>query len=397
MKKAKARSTNSRGTTQARASRINSIRNNRRALAKRMKRVKDTKVLTRAARIKVRKVVRHFLYKRWVRNLLFKLHNISLPGHKGVPIYYVLSYFFMNSFSVSLTQRAKALAYSFIAAVPPLLIFIFSLVAFLPLEGVQRELLTGLDGIVPDKFYAIVSETINDVMSHKHTTLLSLGFIGSIILAANGINGFILSLNFANKSIEKRPFFRRFLLCIALAFVLYILLVLVLILLVGHKHVMWYFLVHDIIPMSTFGSIIFHTVRWLLLSMATLTAISLVYYWAPVKKQRISFFSPGAVLATGMFFVLTWGFSIYIDNFSRYNLLYGSIGTLLLLMIWIYFSCIVLLVGYELNISIYNNTLQGNSRKVKRELKDRIHIFKDDNTEKSRESGAKRQRRKGKV
>ena len=160
---------------------------------------------------------------------------------------------------------------------------------------------------------------------------------------------------------------------------------------------MWYFLVHDIIPMSTFGSIIFHTVRWLLLSMATLTAISLVYYWAPVKKQRISFFSPGAVLATGMFFVLTWGFSIYIDNFSRYNLLYGSIGTLLLLMIWIYFSCIVLLVGYELNISIYNNTLQGNSRKVKRELKDRIHIFKDDNTEKSRESGAKRQRRKGKV
>ena len=397
MKKAKARSTNSRDVVQARAARIKSIRINRQVLAKSMKNVRAPKVLVRASKIKARKMARHILYKRWVRELLYKLHKISLPGHKGVPIYQVLSYFFTSSFNASLTQRAKGLAYSFIAAVPPLLIFIFSLVAFLPLAGVQRELLTGLDGIVPDKFYAIVSETINDVMSHKHTTLLSLGFIGSIILAANGINGFILSLNFANKSIEKRPFFRRFFLCIALAFVLYILLVLVLILLVGHKHVMWYFLVHNIIPLSTFGAILFHTVRWLLLSMATLTAISLVYYWAPVKKQRIGFFSPGALLATGMFFLLTWGFSIYIDNFSRYNLLYGSIGTLLLLMIWIYFSCIVLLVGYELNISIYNGTLEGNSRRSKRELKDRIHIFKDDNTEKSRKGGADRKHRQREV
>ena len=388
MKKAKAR---------ARASRIKSIRINRQALAKGLKHVKDPKVLFRASKLKARHMTRRLLYKRWVRELLYKLHNVSLPGHKGVPIYHVLSYFFTSSFNASLTQRAKGLAYSFIAAVPPLLIFIFSLVAFLPLAGVQRELLTGLDGIVPDKFYDVVSETINDVMSHKHTTLLSLGFIGSIILAANGINGFILSLNFANKSLEKRPFFRRFFLCIALAFVLYLILVLVLIFLVGHKHVMWYCLVHNIIPFSTFGAIVFHTGRWLLLTMATLTAISIVYYWAPVKKQRIGFFSPGAVLATGMFFVLTWGFSLYIDNFSRYNLLYGSIGTLLLLMIWIYFSCIVLLVGYELNISIYNGTLQGNSRRSKRELKDRIHIFKDDNTEESRKGGAKRKHRARKV
>lgn len=385
------------GKVRARTSRIRSLRINRQVLAKSMKRVKDPKVLVRASKMKARQVARHILYKRWVRELLYKLHNISLPGHKGVPIYHVLSYFLTSSFNASLTQRAKGLAYSFIAAVPPLLIFIFSLVAFLPLAGVQRELLTGLDGIVPDKFYSLVSETINDVMSHKHTTLLSLGFIGSIILAANGINGFILSLNFANKSLEKRPFYRQFFLCVALAFVLYLLLVLVLIFLVGHKHVMGYLLVHNIIPLSTFGSILFHTVRWLLLSLATLTAISIVYYWAPVKKQRISFFSPGAVLATGMFFVLTWGFSVYIDNFSRYNLLYGSIGTLLLLMIWIYFSCIVLLVGYELNISIYNGTLEGNSRRSKRELKERIQIFKDDNTEKSRESGAERKHRKGKV
>jgi uncharacterized BrkB/YihY/UPF0761 family membrane protein len=89
-----------------------------------------------------------------------------------------------------------------------------------------------------------------------------------------------------------------------------------------------------------------------------------------------------------MFFVLSWGFSLYINNFSRYNLLYGSIGTLLLLMLWVYFSCIVLLVGYELNISIYNGSLLVKNRAAKRELKERIQIFKDDNTKESRESGA---------
>jgi membrane protein len=359
--------------------------------------MKKPKVWIRAARVWARKKGRKLLYKRWVREVLYKLYNVALPGHKGVPIYHVLSYFVTSSFNASLTQRAKGLAYSFIAAIPPLMIFIFSLIAFLPFDGIQNELLTGLADIIPEKIFTPISNTINDVMGRKHSTLLSIGFIGSIIMAANGMNGFIISLNFANHSIEKRPFLQRFLICIALVFVLYILLVLVLLLLIGHKHVMWYFLIHDIIPLSTFGSIVFHTGRWLLLTLATLTAFSLIYYWAPVKKQRISFFSPGAILATGMFFLLTWGFSVYIDNFSRYNLLYGSIGTLLLLMIWIYFSCIVLLVGYELNISIYNGTLRGKSRKSKRELKGRIQIFNNDHTEKPRKSGAERRHHKRKV
>ena len=347
------------------------------------------KVFVRMLRMKLKQFWRHLLYKRWVRVILYYLHNISVPGSKGVPIYYVLSYFFISSFNSSLTDRAKGLAYSFIAALPPLLIFFFSLVAYFPVDGIQNELLTSLGGIIPEGIFTPISNTINDIMGHKHSTLLSIGFITSIILAANGMNGFIVSLNFANHSVEKRPFLQRFLICIGLVFIMYILIVLVLCLLLGHKHIMWYFLVHNIIPMSTFGAILFHTVRWLLLIVATLTAISVIYYWAPVKKQRVGFFSPGSVVATGMFFVLTWGFGLYINNFSNYNLLYGSIGTLLLLMLWIYFSCIVLLVGYELNISIYNGTLRVKNRKAKRELKDRIQIFSNDNTKEPRKSGVK--------
>ena len=350
------------------------------------------KVWLRMLRMKSKQWGRHLLYKRPVRLLLYYAYNVSLPGGKKVPIYHVLSYFLVSSFGGGgiITQHAKALAYSFLAAMPPLLIFFFSLVAYFPVDGLQDELLANLDGFLPEKIMGPISETINDIMGHKHSTLLSIGFITSIILAANGMNGFILSLNFADRSIERRPFFRRFLICIALVFILYFLVVLVLCLLIGHKQLLHLIFSQGWLSDTKANTLMFNIGRWVLLSLAALTAISIIYYWAPVKKQRVGFFSPGSVLSTGMFFVLTWGFSVYINNFSRYNLLYGSIGTLLLLMLWVYFSCIVLLVGYELNISIYNGSLLVKNRAAKRELKERIQIFKDDNTKESRESGAKR-------
>ncbi|MGX8713219.1 MAG: YihY/virulence factor BrkB family protein [bacterium] len=342
------------------------------------------KVLIRALRLRAKSYGRHLMYKRKVRETLYFLHHFSLPGSKGVPLYDVLSYFLVGIFNGGLAQRAKGLAYSFLAALPPLLICIFSLIAYLPVDGLQDELLNGLGEIIPEKIFGPLSSTINDIMGHKHTTLLSIGFITSILLAANGMNGFILSLNFANQTIEKRPFFQRFLLCVLMVFVMYIIVVLVLALIIGNKYLLQLIFSQGWLNETRGNALMFNIGRWILLSLATLFAVAFLYYMAPAKRQRVGFFSAGAVLATGMFFVLTWGFGIYLNNFNRYNLLYGSIGTLLVLMLWIYFSCIVLLVGYELNISIYNGSLHQKNRAAKREFKDRIQIFKDDNTKESR-------------
>lgn len=346
------------------------------------------KVWTRMMRLKAKSFGRHLMYKRWVRETLYFTHHFSLPGSKGVPLYDVLSYFLVGIVNGGLAQRAKGLAYSFLAALPPLMICIFSLIAFFPVDGLQDELLNGLGEIVPEKIMGPLSSTINDIMGHKHTTLLSLGFIVSILLAANGMNGFILSLNFANQSIEKRPFLQRFLLCVLMVFVLYFIVVLVLTLIIGNKYLLHLIFSQGWLSDTKANTLMFNIGRWLLLSLATLFAVAFIYYFAPAKRQRVGFFSAGSVLATGMFFILTWGFGIYLNNFNRYNLLYGSIGTLLLLMLWIYFSCIVLLVGYELNTSIYNGTLRKKNRIAQKEFRDRIQIFKDDNTKESRESGA---------
>lgn len=351
------------------------------------------KVWIRMIRLKAKSYRRHILYRRWVRESLHYTFNVPFPGSKkydrdGVSIYNVLSYFLISVFGGSLAPRSKGLAFSFLMALPPLMIFVFSLIAYFPVDGLQNELLSGLDGIIPAKILSPVSDTINDVMGHKHSTLLSIGFISSVFLAANGMYGIIQSLNFTNSSVENRSFFTRFLICIALVFILYLLIVLVLCLLIGHKLLLQFLISQGILTDSSFSTLVFNIVRWVLLSLATLFALSLIYWWAPVKQYRVGFFSPGSVIATGMFFLLTWGLGVYLNNFSRYNLLYGSIGTLLMLMLWIYFSCIVLLVGYELNASICNGSLRSKNRIAKKELKDRIQIFKDDNTKEPRESGA---------
>jgi len=336
---------------------------------------------------KVQKFLRRLLYWRPVRSTLYFLQHFSLAGSKGVPLYDVLRFFLVGIFNGDLNQRAKGLAYSFMTALPPLLIFFFTLVAYFPVDGLQDELLGELGTIIPAKVMGPLTNTVNDVMGHRHSTLLSIGFVSSIILAANGLMGVISSLNFANRTIEKRPYVQRYLLCIALVFVIYVLVVLTVALLMGHKLLLQLIYVQGWLNDTKTNTILFNIGRWVLIVFAILVAVSLIYYWAPAKKQRVGFFSAGSVLATGMFLVLSWALGIYLGNFSRYNLLYGSIGTLLMVMFWIYFNCIVLLVGYELNISIYNGTLIKKNRDSRREFRQRIQNLHNDNTEEPRESG----------
>ena len=345
------------------------------------------KAYKRLGTSKLRQLLRHLLYKRQVRSTLYFLQHFALPGNKGVPVYDVLRYFLVGIFNGDLNQRAKGLAYSFLSALPPLLIFFFTLVAYFPVDGLQDELLMQLGGIIPEKIMSPLAGTINDVMGHRHSTLLSIGFVSSILLAANGLMGVITSLNFANRSIEKRPYMQRYLLSVAMVFVLYVLIVLTLALLIGHKLFLQLIFAQGWLTDTKANTLMFNVGRLLLLTFAILTAVSIIYYWAPVKKQRVGFFSAGSVLATGMFLVLSWGLSLYINNFNNYNLVYGSIGTLLLLMFWVRFNCIVLLVGYELNISIYNGSITKKNRDNRREIRQRIQSLRNDNTERTWKSG----------
>ena len=294
-----------------------------------------------------------------MREFIHWLKHLVLPGCKGVAMWALLSEFFRGISNGQLWQRAKGLAYSFLMAIPPLLIFMFTLIAYLPVQGAQESLLEELHGLVPQSIYAWVEPTIIDVMSHRHTSLLSIGFVASILLAANGMHGMLMSFNYANVGItEERPLWMRYAVCLMLVFLLYALIILVLLLQVGYKYILGWLITHGVVQITPFTRFIFSFIRWVFLAFVALVVIGSIYYWAPAKKQRVGFFSIGAVLATVLLFGLTWGFQVYLDNFNQYNILYGSIGTLLLIMLWIFLNCLVLLVGYEINVAI----LQGRLR-----------------------------------
>ena len=141
-------------------------------------------------------------HSRTVRKSRIMVHRISMPRGQGVPLYDIAVYLWRGIFNGNLWRASKGLAFSFLTALPPLLIFIFTLIAFLPFDGLQDELLYELQLIVPEKIYGPIANTINDVMGHKHTSLLSIGSALSVIFAANGL--YSMMAYFTDRHTEQR-------------------------------------------------------------------------------------------------------------------------------------------------------------------------------------------------
>lgn len=281
--------------------------------------------------------------------------TVSIIGYSGVPVSEVLYYFRAGIGQGKVWQRAKGLSYSLLMALPPLMIFLFTLVAYFPLQEVQVELQNQLQGLIPSTFLDRVTYAMDDVIMHKHGSLMSIGFIASVILATNGMYGCLMSMNYAHNMVKRSGFFVRYAFSMLLVFLLFLLLTAAMGLLVGYKVLLRYLLGQGIIAETKLSMFVLSFGRWVILIFLTLLVLTILYRFAigdRTQRKKLRFFSIGSMIATGLFFILTWGFQIYLNNFNQFNLLYGSIGTLLMVMIWIFANCYVLLVGYEVNISM---------------------------------------------
>mgnify|MGYP002625331524 FL=1 len=298
------------------------------------------------------------IYERFTSgNVLGFLHRFHVPGVKTVSWDNVLRLFLREIFSGDTTQRAKSLSFSFMMSFPPMLVFLMTLIAYFPVDGLQNEFLNNLATIIPPKVAEPVKATINDIMGHRRSGLQVVAFLSSLILAANGL--FSLFRTFRNPKVEAatRPWIVRYFMSFALVLVLYILIIMVLFLMMEYHRFLGVLTDRGVIRWSESVRRFVGVARWVVLFLFTMMATNMIYYtidfyWMKNKSSRMRFFSIGAVMTTIMFFIYTSLFELYIDNFNNYNILYGSIGTLLVLFLWIYFSCQMLLVGYELNRTI---------------------------------------------
>jgi len=279
------------------------------------------------------------------------LRKIVLPGFDGLSLFSVLRFFFKGLFEGRLTLRASAISFDFFLALFPSILFFFTIIPFIPIKGFQPELLLTLEDIIPTTLWTHVSSTLEDIIIRPRSDLLSLGFILALIFSTNGINSIIEGFNSTFHDMESRSWLKQRLVALFLVFVISILVILAVTLQIVGSFVMK-FLVAEGLLTNDFTIIIIQIVRWILVVATFLFAISFLYYFAPARKGAFRFISAGSTLATALMILTTYGFNFYIENFNRYNALYGSIGTLLVFLLWVYFNSNILLIGFELNASI---------------------------------------------
>jgi membrane protein len=279
------------------------------------------------------------------------LRRIVLPGFDGLPLFSVLQFFFKGLFEGRLTLRASAISFDFFLALFPSILFFFTIIPFVPIAGFQPELLLTMEDVIPSTLWTHVSSTLEDIITRPRSDLLSLGFILALVFSTNGINSIIEGFNSTYHSMESRSWLKQRLVALFLVFVISFLIILAVSLQVVGSFVMK-FLVAEGLLTNNFTIIIIQIVRWFLVIATFLFTISFLYYFAPARKGSFRFISAGSTFATLLMILTTYGFNFYIENFNRYNALYGSIGTLLVFLLWVYFNSNILLIGFELNASI---------------------------------------------
>jgi Predicted membrane protein len=304
------------------------------------------------------KYIRRLLYWRPVRKTLHFSRLIIMPGFQGVPVFDAIYFFCNGLMKGALNQRAAALAFHFFLALFPMLLFFFTLLPYIPIDSLYLQLYDFLYTILPANIYDLVESTIDGILIKKHGGLMSIGFISSVYVASSGINAMILSFNSSSHNLEKRPWWKRRMLSIALVFALGISIILSFVLIVGSRAAFSFLQTSGIIEQH-YVFVLLKIVKWTLLVSMVYIMFVILYYYAPTNKENFKFFSAGASLATAMFLLATGGFNLYIKYFSHYNALYGSIGALIIFMLWIYMVSFILLIGFEFNASIAQAISEG--------------------------------------
>lgn len=279
--------------------------------------------------------------------LIDPLKKITLPGLGGVPLWEVLLFLYAKMVNEAITVRAAAIAYNFFISLFPGLIFIFTLIPYIHLKDLQIQILAFLGDFLPSSAFQTIESTLKDILLHRRGGLLSFGLITALYFASNGIKSMLYAFHPTNKV----KYWKRIIIANFLTLLLSVLVILSLIIIIGGS-----FMIHYLNKIHFFNSawvmILIAGFRYATLIALSITAISVLYYAGAKKGERFRMYSPGAFLSTFFIALTSYGFGYYVEHFGRYNRFYGSLGTIIILLIWFYMNSLVLLAGFDFNQSV---------------------------------------------
>jgi len=287
-------------------------------------------------------------FKIW-RKFASILDKIIVGKHR-TSLYDLLKIFLVSLTKDDILERAKAITYNFTLAIFPGIIFLFTLIPYIPIPNLGDTIMLffeELDLVMIEQ----VRSTVEDIVSRPRGDLLSFGFIFTMFLATNGMLSLITNFNFFYKTKHTRGFFKNYVVAFVLTILLILILTLAMGLLIGGQIVLDFLLDIGILNQD-FLFILIITLRFIILFIIFQLMISIIYYLGPSVEERWHFMNTGSVIATLLSIGASYMFSYYLTNFASYNKFYGSIGAVIAFMIWLYVLSVILLLGFVINVTI---------------------------------------------
>jgi membrane protein len=293
---------------------------------------------------------------------------MSLPALSGVRVWLrnhnpfdskVISWYdFLNKMidKVSgndLSERSAAVAFNLFLAIFPAIIFLFTLIPYIPIDNLQNEIMQLLRRVIPEGTFDRVDTTIRDIISRPQSGVLSFGFLATVYAATNGMVALMNAFHTSNETPDRRGFFKLRLIALGLTASLGVAIILAIVVLLVGGIVTDYLLqfgVFDNVLVANLLSI----ARYVLVFFVFVGVVSIIYKFGPDVNMKWSFVTPGSITASILIVLTTLIFSFYLSNFGSYNKVYGSIGTLIALMVWINLIALLVVLGFEMNVSLYN-------------------------------------------
>jgi membrane protein len=287
-----------------------------------------------------------------VLNILVRFgKKIKVPGLQGMSLYDVLEMYIIGIVEGALTTRAGGIAFSFFMAVFPFMLFILTLIPYIPIEGFQEGLFSFIKEILPPQTFEAVNVVLGDIINNQYGGLLSFGFLLSILLMTNGVNAIFGGFEYSYHITDVRNVFKSYFVSLGVSLLMSLFLIVIITTLILYQVALskideqgWF---------NTSDLNLFYIGKNAVFLVMIFTIVSLLFRYGTKQGKEVKFFSAGAILTTVVSLCTFYLFGIYVVKFAQYNQLYGSIGTLLILMLFVWLNAIILLLGFELNASLY--------------------------------------------
>jgi membrane protein len=294
-------------------------------------------------------IKKHFESSRAGKEIIYRTRKTFIPGFNGFSLYEVSTEFIYQLRKTSLVERASGISFNIVMALPPTLIFIFTLVPYLPIsKEFLNQMFSLIRDVVPgEKNNSVIIDFLKDFVNRPRNELLSFGLFLAIFFSSNAMMGVLRSFDKNYPGFEKRKGLHKRRVALQLTMIVFFLIFLCILLLIAQANVLRWLGVE-----SEFWRNLIHNSRWIVIIMLTYFIVSFIYHHGPAVAKRWPLFTAGAIFATTLMVVATALFSYWVNNFSNYNTVYGSIGAIFILMTLIYTNSLAVLMGFELNVTL---------------------------------------------